>query len=155
MPRTRPGGELCPGRRRARSPRLRVEAIDLGLAPCVEQAMPRSATDIIQDAINAAVVDAIVALKDASKGLPNALLRDLNAIHANTAFGDLPEAVQTAVAASVRDTFAKLQKEGYAIAEAKSVHPAGPRPPGSRPPGGPGGSRSGPPPSRRRTPPSR
>ncbi len=31
----------------------------------------KSATDIIQDVINAAVVDAIVALKEASKGLPN------------------------------------------------------------------------------------
>jgi hypothetical protein len=37
--------------------------------------MARSATDIVHDIINAAVVDAIVALKDASKGLPNALPR--------------------------------------------------------------------------------
>jgi hypothetical protein len=49
------------------------------------------------------------------------LLRDVNAIHANTAFGDLPEAVRLAVASSVRDAFTKLQKEGYVIAEAKSV----------------------------------
>ena len=50
--------------------------------------MTQSATDIVRDVINAAVVDAIVALKDASQGLPNALMRDLAAIHANTAFND-------------------------------------------------------------------
>lgn len=90
--------------------------------------MAKSATDIIQDVINAAVVDAIVALKDASQGLPNALMRDLAAIHANTAFGDLPEAVQKAVAASVRNAFTQLRKDGYVIAEAKSVVSSQPRP---------------------------
>lgn len=83
--------------------------------------MTKSATETVHGIINAAVVDAIIALRSASKGLPNALLRDVNAIHANTAFGDLPEAVRSAVAASVRDAFAKLQKEGYVVAEAKSV----------------------------------
>jgi hypothetical protein len=90
--------------------------------------MARSATDIVQDVINAAVVDAIVALKEASQGLPNALMRDLASIHANTAFGDLPPAIQRAVAASVRNTFSQLQKDGYVIAEAKSVLPSAPRP---------------------------
>jgi hypothetical protein len=89
--------------------------------------MARSATDTVHDIINAAVVDAIVALKDSSKGLPNALLRDVNAIHANTAFGDLPEAVRATVASSVRAAFAKLQKDGYVVAEAKSIR-AAPRP---------------------------
>ncbi len=114
--------------------------------------MSRSATDIMQEAINAAVVDAIVALKEASKGLPNALLRDLNAIHSNTAFSDLPDAVQTSVAASVRAAFTRLQKEGYAIAEARSVRPAGPPPSGAPRPApthrrgpGPSGSRGRPP----------
>jgi cation transport regulator ChaB len=86
--------------------------------------MARSATDTVQDIINAAVVDAVVALKDASKGLPNAMLRDVNAIHANTAFADLPEAVRAAVASSVRDAFAKLRKDGYVVAEAKSLQVA-------------------------------
>jgi len=86
--------------------------------------MSRSATDTVQDIINAAVVDAIVALKDASKGLPNALLRDVNAIHANTAFADLPEAVRSAVASSVRDAFVRLRKEGYVVAETKSLEVA-------------------------------
>lgn len=86
--------------------------------------MARSATDTVQDIINAAVVDAIVALKEATHGLPNALLRDLNAIHSNTAFADLPDPVQKAVAASVRNAFSKLRQEGYVIAEAKSVQQA-------------------------------
>ncbi|CAN5311256.1 hypothetical protein BH10PSE14_BH10PSE14_44550 [soil metagenome] len=90
--------------------------------------MARSATEIVHDVINAAVVDAIVALKDASQGLPNALIRDLASIHANTAFGDLPAAVQKAVATSVRNAFTQLQKDGYVIAEAKSVLPSAPRP---------------------------
>jgi len=85
--------------------------------------MPKSATDVIQDIINAAVVDAIVALKDEARGLPNALLRDVNAIHSNTAFADLPPAIQKAVAASVRSAFSKLQKEGYVVSDAKSVRP--------------------------------
>jgi hypothetical protein len=83
--------------------------------------MARSATEIVHGVINAAVVDAIVALKEASQGLPNALIRDLASIHANTAFSDLPPAIQKAVAASVRNAFSQLQKDGYVIAEAKSV----------------------------------
>jgi hypothetical protein len=112
--------------------------------------MARSATESMHDIINAAVVDAIVALKDASKGLPNALLRDLNAVHANTAYADLPDAVRTAITASIRDAFAKLRKDGYVVAEVNSIqsapvrqepraarpHPtAGKRPPASGPPG--------------------
>jgi hypothetical protein len=116
--------------------------------------MTRSATETVHDIINAAVVDAIVALKQASKGLPNALLRDVNAIHANTAFGDLPEAIRSAVASSVRGAFSKLQKDGYVVAEAKSVQVA-PAPrksvsPADRPAGGqrrpkPGHAPKGPP----------
>lgn len=86
--------------------------------------MAKSATDTVHDIINAAVVDAIVALKDASKRLPNALLRDLAAIHANTAFADLPEPVRSAIASSVREAFATLRKDGYVIAEARSVQVA-------------------------------
>ena len=89
--------------------------------------MARSATDIVQQVINAAVVDAIVALREASQGLPNALLRDLASIHANTAFDDLPPAVQKSVATSVRTAFSQLQKDGYVVAEAKSVLQAPPR----------------------------
>jgi hypothetical protein len=112
--------------------------------------MTRSATETVHDIINAAVVDAIIALRVASKGLPNALLRDVNAIHA---IGDLPEAVRSAVASSVRDAFAKLQKEGYVVAEAKSVQvrPArqGTSAPGSVPAGGQLRSNTRPPPKGR------
>lgn len=103
--------------------------------------MTRSATETVHDIINAAVVDAITALRAASKGLPNALLRDVNAIHANTAFGDLPEAVRSAIASSVRDAFAKLQKDGYVVAEAKSVRVGPARPDTRVPGGGPAGGR--------------
>jgi len=102
--------------------------------------MSRSASDTMQDINNAAIVDAIVALKDASKGLPNALLRDVNAIHANTAFADLPEAVRSTVASSVRDAFVRLRKEGYVVAEANSLMNASarrePRPSKGPPPNG-------------------
>jgi hypothetical protein len=108
-----------------------------------ELTMTRSATDIMQDILNAAVVDAIVALKDASRDVPNVLLRDVNAIHANTAFGDLPEVVRLAVATSVRDAFARLRKDGYVVAEAKSLEPPPTRPESRSPRGRPSnGSRT-------------
>lgn len=88
--------------------------------------MRKSATDVMQDIVAAAVLDAVAALKASSRGLPNNLLRDLNAIHANTTLADLPAEVQTAVAASVRAAFSRLQKEGYAVSGGE---PAAPRPP--------------------------
>src|SRR5688500_2993701 len=94
--------------------------------------MRKSATDVMQEIVAAAVLDAIGALKAASKGLPNNLLRDLNAIHANTTLADLPAEVQTAVAASVRAAFSRLQKEGYSVSGGE---PAAPRP-GPAPPAG-------------------
>ena len=75
-------------------------------------AMKKSATDVMQDIVSAAVIDAIAALKTASKGLPNNLLRDLNAIHANTAQADLPPDLQASIATSVLSAFSKLLKEG-------------------------------------------
>jgi hypothetical protein len=111
----------------------------------------------MQDIINAAVVDAIVALKGASKGLPNALLRDVNAIHANTAFADLPEAIRLAVASSVRDAFVRLRKDGYVVAETKSLQIASerrePRSQTSPAPNGRSGSASSRPPKARPRPP--
>jgi hypothetical protein len=90
--------------------------------------MRKSATDVMQEIVAAAVLDAIAALKAASKGLPNNLLRDLNAIHANTTFADLPAEVQTAVSASVRAAFSRLQKEGYSVSGGEPAAPRAPRP---------------------------
>src|SRR5215218_4187954 len=97
--------------------------------------MRKSATEVMQDVVAAAVLDAIAALKAASKGLPNNLLRDLNAIHANTTFADLPVEVQNAVSTSVRAAFSRLQKEGYAVSGGEPAAPRPPRP-GAAPPAG-------------------
>jgi hypothetical protein len=78
--------------------------------------MTRAATDIMQDILFAAVVDAIGALKTASKGVPNTLLRDIQSLHPNTTFADLPKELQAALSASVRSSFQKLLKEGYSVA---------------------------------------
>jgi hypothetical protein len=97
--------------------------------------MRKSATEIMQEIVAAAVLDAIAALKTASKGLPNNLLRDLNAIHANTTLADLPPEVQNAVSASVRAAFSRLQKEGYSVSGGEPAAPRAPRP-GTAPPAG-------------------
>jgi hypothetical protein len=104
--------------------------------------MTRAAAEVMQDLLYAAVVDAIVALKDSSKGVPNNLLRDLNALHANTTFADLPPALQASLNASVRAAFTRLLREGYSVAPSGTVPPR----PASQPrrdqrPGGPGGHR--------------
>lgn len=88
--------------------------------------MAKSATDIMQEIVFASVIDAITALKAASKGTPNTLLRDLNAVHANTTLADLPPEVQAAIQANVRAAFARLLKDGYSVAPSRSV--ATPRP---------------------------
>jgi hypothetical protein len=80
--------------------------------------MTRSATEVMHDIIYSAVLDSIGSLKAASKGLPNTLIRDLNAIHANTTFADLPQELQAAISASVRAAFTRLLKEGYSVSNA-------------------------------------
>ncbi len=88
--------------------------------------MAKSATDVMQDLIVSAVLDSIAALKAASKGLPNNLLRDLNAVHANTTFADLPKELQDAIMAIVRSAFTRLQKEGYTVTD-RTLAPPPPR----------------------------
>lgn len=125
--------------------------------------MTRSATDVMQEIIFSAVLDSLTALKSASKGLPNNLLRDVNSIHANTTFADLPKEVQSSIVASVRSAFTRLLKEGYSVSTGQPApvrpqpprhdgprHDRGPRPlhphrkgPGGRPPPK-GGPRRGP-----------
>ncbi len=77
--------------------------------------MPRAATDVMQSILFSAVLDAIAALKGASGGLPNQLLRDVQAIHPNVTFDDLPRAVQDAIGQSTRAAFTQLLKEGYSV----------------------------------------
>jgi len=127
--------------------------------------MNKSATDLMQEILVSAVIDSVLALKAASKGMPNTLLRDLNAIHANTTLQDLPREVQAAIANGVRSGFNRLLKEGYSVASAQAARtppvrreerpsrpPARsatddfrrqPRKPGGRPPGKPGSPRPG------------
>ena len=105
--------------------------------------MPRAATEVMQSILFSAVLDAIAALKAGSGGLPNNLLRDVQAIHPNVTFADLPKEVQDAIAASVRTAFTQLLKEGYAVGPRDQMAPV--RPPMRHP----GGDRRGPPPDRR------
>src|SRR6476661_9540856 len=77
--------------------------------------MPRAANDVMQSIIFSAVLDALAALKRASGGLPNQLLRDVQAIHPNVTFGDLPKELQDAIAETTRTAFTQLLKEGYAV----------------------------------------
>ena len=92
--------------------------------------MSKSATDVMQDIVFSAVIDSIGALKAASKGVPNTLLRDLNSVHANTTLADLPPELQAAIATNVRAAFTRMLKEGYTVAPAGSVAPrAAPPPP--------------------------
>ena len=77
--------------------------------------MPRAATDVMQSIIFSAVLDGIAALKRASGGLPNQLLRDVQAIHPNVTQADLPKELQDAIAETTRSAFTQLLKEGYAV----------------------------------------
>ena len=77
--------------------------------------MPRAANDVMQSILFSAVLDAVAALKASSGGLPNQLLRDVQAIHPNVTFADLPKELQDAIAESTRAAFTQLLKEGYAV----------------------------------------
>lgn len=106
--------------------------------------MTKSATDLMQEIIFAALIDSIEALKASSRGMPNTLLRELNSIHANSTFADLPKEIQAAIGASVRGAFNRLLKEGYTVSQAGAAPPRAP--PRGGPDGGPRpGPRSGPP----------
>ena len=77
--------------------------------------MPRAANEVMQSIVFSAVLDAVAALKAASGGLPNQLLRDVQAIHPNVTYADLPKQLQDAIAESTRTAFTQLLKEGYAV----------------------------------------
>ena len=99
--------------------------------------MTKSATDLMQEIIFSAVIDSLESLKSSSKGMPNTLLRDINSIHRNSTFADLPKEVQAAIAASVRSAFNRLLKEGYSISQGGAALPRSSSPT-SPPPRGPG-----------------
>src|SRR4051795_2760341 len=122
-----------------------------------EAKMPRAANDVIQSIIFSAILDGLSALKRASGGLPNQLLRDVQAIHPNVTFADLPKELQDQIAESTRSAFSQLLKEGYAVGPRQQMQQSRPMdrvperqrtdrrgPP--RGPGGPPGARRGWPP---------
>jgi hypothetical protein len=118
--------------------------------------MPRAANDVMQSILFSAVLDGLAALKRASGGLPNQLLRDVQAIHPNVTFADLPKELQDQLIESTRAAFTQLLKEGYAVGPRQQMQatrpldrvperdrrgpPRGPR----RPHGGRGGGGGGP-----------
>ena len=135
--------------------------------------MQRAASDVMQSILLSAVIDALEAMKAASKGVPNLMLRDLQTVHRNITFADLPKPVQDSIAQSVRAAFTQFLKEGYAVGPKQQVQQSrpldrvperqrsgpnerrgpprgasrGPRPGGSGRPGGkPGGPPRGKPP---------
>jgi hypothetical protein len=115
--------------------------------------MPRAANDVMQSIIFSAFLDGVAALKKASGGLPNQLLRDVQAIHANVTFADLPKDLQDAIAESTRAAFTQLLKEGYAVGPRQQVQATRPMdrvPERQRPSSG---DRRGPPRDQRRGPP--
>ena len=77
--------------------------------------MTKAASDVMQSIIFSAVLDGLGALKRASGGLPNQLLRDVQAIHPNVTFADLPKELQDQIAETTRAAFTQLLKEGYAV----------------------------------------
>ena len=88
--------------------------------------MPKAAADVVRSILFSAVIDAIEALRAASKGLPNTMLRDLQSIHRNTAFEDLPKEVQDSIALGVRAAFNELSKEGYAVGPREAIQQSRP-----------------------------
>ena len=121
--------------------------------------MQRAANDVMQSILFSAVLSGIASLKKASGGLPNQLLRDVQAIHPNVTFADLPKELQDSLAESTRAAFTQLLKEGYAVGPRQQQQAArpmdrvpdrrgvGPRTPHGRRTGGPprdGGPDKGP-----------
>jgi hypothetical protein len=88
--------------------------------------MQRAATEVMQSILFSAVLDAVAALKKASGGLPNQLLRDVQAIHPNVTFADLPKELQDSIAVATRSAFTQLLKEGYAVGPRQQMQAARP-----------------------------
>jgi len=86
----------------------------------------RAASEVMQSILLSAVIDALEAMKDASKGVPNLVLRDLQSVHRNTTFADLPKPVQDSISQSVRAAFTQFLKEGYAVGPKQQVQQSRP-----------------------------
>jgi hypothetical protein len=116
--------------------------------------MARAASDVMQSVIFSAVLEAVAALKRAAGDLPNQLLRDVQAIHPNVTFADLPKELQDQIAESTRAAFTQLLKEGYAVGPRQQMQQSRPmdRVPERRGPGS--QDRRGPPRGPRRGPPN-
>ena len=113
--------------------------------------MQKAANDVMQSIIFSAIIDAVAALKRASGGLPNQLLRDVQAIHPNVTLADLPKELQEQIAETTRSAFTGLLKEGYAVGPRQQMQQSRPLdrvPERQRP------DRRGPPRGPRRGPPS-
>ncbi len=93
--------------------------------------MTKPAAEVMHDVIVSAVIDGLGALRAASKGVPNAMLRDIAAVHPNTTFQDLPAELQASIQTSVRAAFTRLQSEGYTVLNPKVAGTA--RPPQTPP----------------------
>ena len=88
--------------------------------------MQRAASEVMQSILLSAVIDALEAMKEASRGVPNLMLRDLQSVHRNTTFADLPKPVQDSIAQSVRAAFTQLLKEGYSVGPKQAVQQSRP-----------------------------
>lgn len=75
----------------------------------------KTATEVVQDALFSAIIDAVMAVKNDAKGMPNTVLREVNAMHANSTFADLPEHVQKSIRESTKSTLNRLRKEGFSV----------------------------------------
>ena len=87
----------------------------MGLARSGDKNVSKAASEVMQTIIIAAVTEAIEALKAGAKGLPNTLLRDVQSVHPNAGFNELPKSLQDSINLSVRNAFNQLLKEGYAV----------------------------------------
>ena len=88
--------------------------------------MQRAASEVMPSILLSAVIDALEAMKAASGGVPNNMLRDLQSVHRNTTFADLPKSVQDSIAQSVRAAFTQFLKEGYAVGPKQAVQQSRP-----------------------------
>lgn len=80
-----------------------------------------SANEVLRAAIFSAFCAGVEACRQNAGGAPNVLVRDLSAIHSNTSFSDLPEAVQKALRDSTDQTFRKLLQAGYSVVPKSEV----------------------------------